>query len=165
MKAIVYTSNTGYTARYAAMLARETGLPAYDLQAACRELPKGTPVIYLGWLMASMVMGYRKAAKRFIIKTVCGVGMCHTGTLLSEVRKANRLPEKLPLFTLQGGMDHSRLTGIYKKMIQTLIWFMEKAKDPSADDQLKLQLIRDGGDFVNIDNLSAVLDWWKEADT
>ena len=31
MKAIVYTSNTGSTARYAAMLGQETGLPVYSM--------------------------------------------------------------------------------------------------------------------------------------
>ena len=30
--AIVYTSATGFTARYAALLSRQTGLPAYGLR-------------------------------------------------------------------------------------------------------------------------------------
>ena len=32
ISAIVYTSATGFTARYAALLSRQTGLPAYGLR-------------------------------------------------------------------------------------------------------------------------------------
>ena len=35
MKAIVYTSQTGHTQRYAQMLAERTGVPAYSLKEAC----------------------------------------------------------------------------------------------------------------------------------
>jgi flavodoxin len=34
MKAIVYKTNTGSTKRYAEMLAKDTGLPAYELRQA-----------------------------------------------------------------------------------------------------------------------------------
>ncbi len=49
--AIVYTSQTGFTARYAALLAERTGLPCRPLKEAA-ALPRGTAVIYLGWLCA-----------------------------------------------------------------------------------------------------------------
>ena len=39
-KAIVYTSNTGYTAQYAALLAKKTGLRAYALNEAFAEARK-----------------------------------------------------------------------------------------------------------------------------
>lgn len=161
MKAIIYTSNTGFTARYASMLAEATGLPVYELETARKQLPKGTPVIYMGWLFASMVKGYATAAKRWDIKAVVGVGMCETGTLLEDVRKVNRLGE-LPLFTVQGGMDHGKLKGINRFMIQTLIKVMSKQKNPSADDQKKLALIQEGGDYVSRENLSEFLQWFGE---
>ena len=44
--AIVYTSQTGFTARYAALLAERTGLPCRPLKEAA-ALPRGTAVIYL----------------------------------------------------------------------------------------------------------------------
>ena len=48
--AVVYTSNTGYTRRYAEMLGEKTGLPVYALSAAKAELARGSRVIYLGCL-------------------------------------------------------------------------------------------------------------------
>lgn len=37
-KAIVYTSNTGYTEEYARLLGEETGLPVYSLKDASDSL-------------------------------------------------------------------------------------------------------------------------------
>ena len=50
--AIVYTSNTGYTAEYAYLLGGKTGLPVYALAEAAGQLSEGSSVLYLGWLMA-----------------------------------------------------------------------------------------------------------------
>ena len=161
MKAIVYTSNTGFTARYAAMLGEKTGLPVYTLKEACKKLEKKTPILYLGWLFASTVKGYGKASSRFQVKALIAVGMCETGTLLDDVRKVNDVPAGLPVFTLQGGMDHSKLRGLHKFMIKMLIKMMKRAKNPSQEDQAKLALIIAGGDYVKEENLTAVLHWFE----
>ena len=120
MKAIVYTSKCGHTAEYAGILGKLTGLPVYSLKDAEKQLENGTSVICLGWLMASRVQGLKKAAKKFKISAVCAVGLCDTGALLSEVQKANALPEGFPLFTMQGGMDKTKLHGPYKLMINII---------------------------------------------
>ncbi len=158
--AIVYTSNTGHTARYAALLAEATGLPAFSIDDPAAP-PKGTPVIYMGWLMAGSVKDHGKAAKRYDIRCVCGVGLCTTGALLNEVRRAIRLRADIPLFTLQGGMDTDKLEGIYKKMIATLTKFMEKKPRKSEADLEMLRLLKTGGDYVSAEALSDVLAWYR----
>lgn len=158
--AIVYTSATGHTARYAAMLAEITGLPLYRLEDA--KLPKDTPVLYMGWLFAGNLKGYTKAARICHPVAVVGVGLCPTGMLLTEVRKAARIPAEVPLFTLQGGMDHGKLRGVNKFMITMLIKILDGKKDKTPEETEKLRMIRAGGDFVREEHLAAVLDWWKE---
>lgn len=69
-------------------------------------------MIHLGWIHASHVKGYAKAAGRFDLRAVCEVGLCDTGKLTAELRKATYIPEDIPLFTLQGGIDRSRLKGM-----------------------------------------------------
>ena len=161
MQAIVYTSNTGHTAAYAEILGQQTGLPVWELSKALKELPKGTPIVYMGWLFASHIKGYPQAAKRFSVQAVCGVGLCDTGALLSEVRKAISLPEKTPLFTLQGGMDHSKLQGINKFMISMLLKMLEKNKQPTEDDKRMLELVKYGGHFVSAENTAAFMQWYE----
>lgn len=64
MNAIIYTTNTGSTERYAKLLAQKTGLPVYSLAEAKKQVFAGAEVIYLGWIMAGSVKGYAEAAKR-----------------------------------------------------------------------------------------------------
>lgn len=160
--AIIYTSNTGYTKRYAELLSAKTGLPAYTIEEANKNIEKGSSVIYMGWIFASNVKGYKKAVKDYNISVVCAVGLCDTGTLLDEVRKAISLSESTPLFTVQGGMDHSKLRGINKLMINMLTKGLSSKTEKSEDENRMLSLIQNGGDFVSEENLSEVLNWWKE---
>ncbi len=161
--AIVYTSNTGHTARYAALLQEETSLPAYTLDEAKKELKKGTPVIYLGWLFASTIKGYQKAAKQYTICAVCGVGLCTTGALLEEVRKAAKVPENQPLFTVQGGMDYAKLRGLNKFMIDILMKGMSSKSQRTEGEEEMLNLLRTGGDYVSREHLTDVLAWYHSS--
>ena len=58
MQAIIYTTNTGSTQRYAQMLSQATGLPAYSLTQAGAQVPDGAAIIYMGWIAAGTVKGY-----------------------------------------------------------------------------------------------------------
>ena len=137
-------------------------LPAYSLEDAGSQLSSGSPVIYLGWIHASHVKGYSKAANRFNLCAVCGVGLCDTATLTSEVRKATSIPEGIPLFTLQGGMDRSRLKGMDKLMISILAKGLAAQKQRSAQDDRMLELLSRDESYVSPENLSGVLQWYRE---
>ena len=164
---IVYTSNTGYTAEYARLLGEKTGLPVYSLDEAEQKLAAGNRVIYLGWLMAGKVQGYKKAAKRYKVQAVCGVGMGGNGSQLREVRKANAIPEKTPLFTLQGGFDINKLSGVYKLMMTIMVKTAGKGlaekQDRTPDEDVMLEMLSRGGSRVSAENLAEVLAWVNEA--
>ncbi len=162
--AIVYTSNTGITESYARMLAQRTGLPVYSIEDAKEKISKGESVIYLGWLMAGMIVSYKKAKKLCDIACVCGVGLGDTGAQDESVRKANRIPAQIPVFTLQGGMEYDKLTGIYKSMIDVLIWVMKHKKNKTDDEQRMLSLLVSGGNYVSEKNIGQVLSWWESMD-
>ena len=104
MNAVVYTTNTGSTERYARLLAERTGLPAYSLAEAKKEVSTGAEIVYLGWIMAGSVKGYAAAAKHYKVRAVCAVGMGQTGTQTDSVRKKTAVPTNIPVFTLQGNL-------------------------------------------------------------
>lgn len=159
-QAIVYTSNTGYTAEYARLLGKRTLLPVYTLKEAKKSLAKDTEIVYLGWLMASIVKDYSKAAKYFKIALVCGVCLGTSGSQINEVRKMNKLPSDLPLFTLQGGFDMTKLHGIYKLMMKMMRKILVKQiteKDEQTEDDKKiLDMLQNGGSAVDEQNLDEV---------
>lgn len=165
MNAIIYTTNTGSTERYARLLAQKTGLPAYSLAEAKNQVFAGAGVIYLGWIMAGSVKGYAEAAKRYRVRAVCAVGMGQTGTQTDSVRKKSGVPADIPLFTLQGNSDVKKLHGVYRLMMEIMVktagkGLAEKSdRTPEEDDMLDMML--HGGERVRIENLSAVLDWYN----
>jgi len=158
--AIVYTSNTGFTKRYAEMLSKITKLPLYNLDNT-EALEKGSPVIFCGWLFASNIKGYKKALKRFSVCAVMGVGLCETGSLTAEVRKTAAIAESIPLFIVQGGMCYDKLKGVNKFMIKMLRKFMTAKKDKTDDEKRMLELVTYGGDYVSEENLAEVIKWYE----
>ena len=166
MNAIVYTSNTGFTAQYAKLLGEKLNLPVYSLDAAKKELDAGAEILYLGWLMAGQVKGCKQAAKLYKIAAVCGVGMGAGGSQIEEIRKGNAIPENIPVFTLQGGFELGKLHGIYKFMMSTMKRTVGKKlaekPDRTAEEQDMLDLLLNGGSRVSEENLRPVLDWYHK---
>ena len=148
------------------MLGAKTGLPVYSLSDAAETLADGSRIIYLGWLMAGKIKGYSKAAGRYRVQAVCGVGMGATGSQLQDLRKANRLPAGLPVFTLQGGFDLSKLHGVYRLMMNIMKKTAGKGlankEDRTPDEDIMLELLTKGGSRVSEENLAAVLAWYEQ---
>ena len=162
MKVIVYTSNTGHTAAYSKMLGAKIGLPVYSLNEAAKKLQKGTEIIYLGWLFANNIKGYKKATKKYKISAICAVGLCDTGTAVAEVRKANSISEETPLFTMQGGMDKTKLRGINKFMINMLTKGLSSKKERTENDERMLELLTHDKNYVSEENITAFMKWFNE---
>ena len=164
--AIVYTSNTGFTAQYASLLGGETGLPVYSLEDALKSLPQSSPIVYLGWLTAGKVQGYDKAVTKFNLQALCAVGMAKSGSQMEDVKKSNNLPQGLPLFALQGGFDLKKLRGIYRLMMlvmsKTVAKKLAAKPDRTPDEEDMLDLFQNGGNRVSLENLRPVLAWYEE---
>lgn len=161
MQAIVYTSGTGHTAEYAKILGEKTGLPVYAFSEASKHVSNGTEIIYLGWLFANQVRGYKKAAKKYRISAICAVGLCDTGTLLAEVRKASSIPASTPLFTMQGGMDKTKLRGVKRLMINMLTKGLSSQKERSEQEERMLYLLTNDRNCVSEENVSAFAEWYN----
>lgn len=154
MKAIIYRSGTGFTERYAKALSEKTGLPAYPLKAAKKEVERGAEVIYLGWVFANKITDFKKAAKHWNIAAVGAVGMnpqCDANTQL--IQQANN--PQCPLFYLRGGLDVVRLKSMQKWTLGMVRKGLEKENKPEYAEAIAL--LKQGGDFYSEENLSALL--------
>lgn len=165
MDAILYTTNTGSTQRYAALLSQATGLPAFPLVQADQSLSPGAEVLYLGWVRAGQVQGYPAAAKKYRVRAVCAVAMARTGTQTDLVRQKSAIPDELPLFTLQGNFDLKKLRGLYRLMMTIMVKTAGKklaAKaDRTPDEADMLDMMFHGAHRVREENLAAVLAWYQ----
>ncbi len=165
MEAIIYTTNTGSAEQYAKMLAEQTGLSVFSMEEAKSEVEEGSEIIYLGWIMAAQVKGYKTAAKKYKIRAVCAVGMERTGTRTEQIREKTFVPAEVPLFTLQGNFNVKKLHGFYRLMMSMMVKMVTKqlvAKtDRTQRENEMLEIMLQGGENVRKENLAEVLDWYK----
>lgn len=105
----------------------------YSMKEAEKKVKTGAEIIYMGWIMAGKIKGYPEAARKYNIKAVCSVGMGQTGTQLTEVRAKNKIPQRIPLFTLQGTFDIRKLHGVYKMMMNVMVKTAGKALADKSD--------------------------------
>ena len=165
MKAIIYTTNTGSAEQYAKMLAEETELSVFSMEEAKSEVEEGSEIIYLGWIMAAQVKGYKTAAKKYKIRAVCAVGMEKTGTRTEEIRKKTFVPAEVPLFTLQGNFNVKKLHGLYRLMMSMMVKMVTKQLGAKTDrtqrENEMLEIMLHSGENVRKENLAEVLDWYK----
>lgn len=163
---IVYTSKTGSTQTYAQLLGEETGLPVLPLAQALRQLPQGSGVIYLGWVMAGHISGLDKAVKTFSVACACGVGMMSPGQVdPTAYGRANYLPGG-PLFYVQGGYAPEKLKGPMRWMLalvtRNLRKGLEERSDLSPEERQQLQMFSHGGSFVCRAALAPLIQWLEQ---
>lgn len=163
MKAIVFESKTGNTKKYAELLGQETGLPVYEHKEAARHLEKHDEIIYMGWLFASGIKGFKKALKSFNVKAVCGVGMRRASEEAMKDMAAKNNLSGIKTFYLQGGYNGSRLRGLNKLMMNMMSKVIMKEiekKGVKTDEDLEIvDMIFNGRSFASVENLGPVLDW------
>lgn len=162
-EAIVYTSVSGHTARYADLLGVKTGLPVYDIKEAKAVLTRKTPVIYMGWLRCGKVVKYKRAAGRYRILAVCAVGLCPAGEFLREVRYATVLSDTMPIFTLQGGIEKEKVRGYTKYLLGKVEKRLKKKERHNPAERELLYALAQGGDFVSGEQLSDVMRWYNRS--
>ena len=157
MRAIVYTSNTGSTEKYAKMLSHQICVPSYSMEEAKTKVKPGAEI-----------KGYPEAARKYRIQAVCGVGMGQTGTQLAEVRTKNKVPQRIPLFTLQGTFDIKKLHGVYKMMMNVMVKTAGKAladkSDRTPEDDDMLDMMMNGSERVKAENLKHIIEWYDTAE-
>lgn len=149
IKAIVYTSNTGFTKKYAQLLSEQINVPCYELKDCSPSLGS---VIFMGWLSAGKIKGYAKCAGCCDIKAVVAVGMsAETGDQISGLAEGNKVDA--PLFYLRGGVDFSKLRGL-SKLIMKIVYKSMSKKDPELE-------VGKGADFVKPENLAQIVNWYN----
>ena len=151
---VVYTSNTGFTRRYAECLAQKLNVPCMDLASAHSR--RGEEAVDCGWLCASKIKGLSKAKRRFRLTAVCAVGVAPAEERLAEtLARGNRLAGT-PVFYLRGGMKPKELAGPYKWMIACLKAVLKKpaASDENAAGMLKA--VTEDSDFFDASFLDEV---------
>jgi hypothetical protein len=164
MQAIVYTSASGFTKRYAEALAQSLALPCYSLEQAGSSLEQKAQIIYLGWLMAGGIKGLSKAKRRFAVQAVGAVGM-QPENKKTPLEAQQRYKLDIPFFYLPGGYAPERLdSAVYRIMMKTMGKVVSsrvnKKANASEEEKEMAKAFVQGCDFWQQEHLQPLLDWY-----
>ena len=163
--AIIYNSVTGSCKRYADELSRQLHLPAYPLGSAPTRADG--ELIYVGWIMAGGIVGWKKARSSGAVAAVVAVGMAPpSGKTAEGIRAKAGIPASVPVFVLQGGFHLDKLPApmklIMKWKVRDIAKQLEakKAKAPlSAEEQALWNMVQRGSGEPASWDASEVVNW------
>ena len=163
---IVYKSNTGYTEQYAKLLGKALEMPSYELSNV-PECHKGAEVIYLGWLFAGTIVGYKKCARKYKVRCVAGVGMSPPTPELAEgLRATMKIPSAVPVFYLQGGFDITKLKGpmklIMKVKCREIAGRLTAKPELNAAEQATYEMTQHGASCASTETPGETLAWYRK---
>lgn len=158
---IVYESKTGFTKRYADMLASKTKLKVFSVNEFLKTNQR-EDIIFLGWMKAGKIQGLNKVRK-YAIKVVCGSGTGPTAEPTTEEVIARNKIEGIPFFYLRGGcFPLKELKGMDKIMLSVFLKMLKKRKEKEESVEEAISHIENGFDGVKEENLRPVLEWFNE---
>lgn len=155
---IVYASKTGFTKRYAEMLAEKTQLKAYSV-SELSKVSKNEEVIFLGWMKVGKVQGLKKTSKHNV-KAVCGSGTGRTAEPDEATVISRNNLQNMPFFYMRGGCKPlNTLTGMDRFMMKLFVNMLKKQENKDERQIEAISIIENGYDGVKEENLQLVLDW------
>ncbi len=162
---IVYSSNTGYTEQYAKLLGKAIDMPSYKL-GSVPECHKGAEVIYLGWLFAGQLVGYKKCARKYRVRCAVGVGMSPPAPeMAAGLRAAIKAPDSVAVFYVQGGFDINKLSLpmklVMKVKCKEIAARLAAKPEMTEAEALTYQMTQGGASAVSRENLAEVIAWYK----
>lgn len=157
---IVYESKTGFTKRYADMLASKTRLKVFPVKELTK-VSKDEEIIFLGWMKAGKIQGLDKL-RNYNVKAVCGSGTGRTAEPSVEAVVSRNKVEGLPFFYLRGGCyPIKELKGMDRILLSMFLKMLKNRKDKDENIEEAIKHIEGGFDGVKEENLLPVLEWLK----
>ena len=160
---VVYTSNTGFTRKYAEWIAEELDCEAVELKRAdLSAIDSYDQVIYGGWVMGNIVSGYEKikdAGIKDLIVFCSGISV-PTDTVKETIAKQNGI-RKDRLFCFEGGYNPAKVGFMGKMMIKMIAGSLRRKKDKTTEDLHMLATVN-GADHTDRAAIAPLIEAAKE---
>lgn len=142
---VIYKSSTGFTKKYAEMIAERMGCALEDYKAVTADMLSGYEIVVFGTRAhAGMLDGYEKVKKLFEKGTISKLILFATGATPNAATetveafwKQNLTAEelaKIPHFYMQGGLCYEKMSLTDKLMMKVAAFMVKNKKDKTAQD-------------------------------
>ena len=169
---IIYTSQTGFTKKYAEWLAQKTGGDMLELKEAQKKddafFAGYEAIVYGGWVMAASVV----KVKWFLNKSASWKGkklavFCVGGSPNDnpdvEVMLKNMMTDEqreyIKAFYCQGGFNYERMNAPSRLAMKMFVSALKKKKDPTEEEKIMTQMVATSYDISDEKYLEPVIDY------
>lgn len=142
---VLYNSKTGFTRKYAQLLAEELGCAALPLAEAPADLSGYAAVAFGSRLHAGVLDGWKRARKLLDRRGAKRLVVFATGAMpngaqeqIRKVWEQNLTPaerEAVPHFYLQAGLCYEKMGGVDRAMMKLAAWAMSRKKAKTEADK------------------------------
>lgn len=169
---VVYKSSTGFTKKYAELIAERMECALADYRNVSADMLSGYDVVIFGTRAhAGMIDGYRKAKKLFersgiatLVLFVTGA-MPNTATATVEAFWEQNLPEgereKIPHFYMQSGLCYEKMSLTDRLMMKVAAVMVKNKKDKTAEDIAFEQAIKSSYDISSAKYIEPLVSYLK----
>ena len=139
---VVYQSSTGFTAKYAAWIAKALSCEAKKLKhVKMQEVAECDGIIFGGWIMGGMIMGLDKIQKMNPKQLVVfAVGASSDSEEVRENLRTQNHLEQTQLYYFEGGLAFEKMSFFPKMMLKMMGKSVAKKenKTPQEEEMAKL---------------------------
>ena len=173
MKALViYTSQTGFTKKYAEWIAKRLQADLLDVRDAKKkkkdEFDQYDAIIYGGWVMAGKVTQSKwflaKApawkGKKLVVYVV-GASPMEAPDVEASMKKVLTDEQRgyIQAFYCQGGLDYDKMNKPSKMAMKMLISILNKKKDPTEKDKAMVEMISHSYDISDEKYIEPIVEY------
>lgn len=149
---VIYKSSTGFTKRYAEMIAEEIECTLVDYSTVTEDVLSGYDIIVFGSRAhAGRIDGYKKAGEMFrrckagrVLLFVTGATPNAAEDIVDEFWRQNLTAEELadiPHFYMQSGLCYEKMSFADRLMMKAFAAMMKRKKDKTPSDRVFEQAI------------------------
>ncbi len=169
---IIYTSQTGFTKKYADWLAQKTGGDLLDLKDAQKKndafFEDYEAIVYGGWVMAASVVKVkwflnRAASWKGKKLAIYCVGGSPNDNPDVEVMLKNMLTDEqreyIRAFYCQGGFNYERMNAPSRLAMKMFVSALKKKKDPTEEEKIMTEMVAKSYDISDEKYLEPVIEY------
>lgn len=169
---IIYTSQTGFTKKYAEWLAQKTSGDMLELKEAQKKddafFEGFEAIVYGGWVMAASVVKVKwflnKATswKDKKLAVFCVGGSPNDNPDIEGMLKnmmTDEQREYIKAFYCQGGFNYERMNAPSRLAMKMFVSALKKKKDPTEEEKIMTQMVATSYDISDEKYLEPVIDY------
>ena len=165
---VVYTSETGFTKKYAGWIAEALGCQAADIKEWKQKNPADfQTVIYGGGFYAGQIKGLKKMKEQMQQYPDIRFIVFATGATPSEARESEKAAmdanfteeekRRIPAFYFQSGLNYEKMSIKYKLMMKMFSAMMGKKENKTEEEKVMADMLTHSYDFCKKENIRELL--------